>query len=238
MTYYQPALLVFFLLTAYGLLRRRRLAWLGLGLLFLWSWPPFAAVMAGSLEWFYTPGTMPPADAQAIVVLSGGVVPPDASIPEAYPGWDTYQRCRHAAWLYRHWRAVPVIVSGGIGPHSVNVARLMKAELEGESIPESAILTEERSTSTYENGVFTAEILHARSFHKIVLVTEAYHMLRAEKVFRKLGFDVVPAPCAAYTLGWRFAPEGFLPAATPIAENNNVLHEWIGLAWYALRGRI
>ncbi len=239
MHYLQPALLVFILLTALGLLlRRRRIAWLGLILIFLWAWPPFAWLFSGTLEWFYTMGATPPPDAGAIVVLSSSAVPANPSIPEPYVGWDTYQRCRHAAWLYRQLRSVPVIASGGPIPGNLVISRLMRTELEAEGVPASAILTEESSISTYENGVFTAALLRARGIHKIVLVTEAYHMLRSDAVFRKQGLTVIPAPCAAYTSTLHLDLNNLLPSGIPVSVNNNVLHELLALAWYKLRGRI
>jgi uncharacterized SAM-binding protein YcdF (DUF218 family) len=239
MTYLQPALLAFFLFTAAGMARRRRrAAWVGLILIFLWMWPPFAWLLSGSLEWFYPAAAMPAGDAQAIVVLGGATEPSNPSIPEPYVAWSTYQRCKHAAWLYHHWRAVPTIASGGAGDSDVAIARLMRTSLEADAIPASSITTEEKSTSTYENGVFTAGLLRDRGIHKIVLVTQAYHMLRAEKVFRKQGLDVSAAPCAAYTAGFHLSIRDLFPSASALTANDNVLHEWVGLVCYKIMGRI
>jgi uncharacterized SAM-binding protein YcdF (DUF218 family) len=241
MTYLQPAILVFLAIIAAGLAWRkwRFLAWVGLALTLLWCSPLFAYLSAGSLEWFY-PALVPQAagEAEAIVVLGGAVMPSDLPVLEPYPSWDTYRRCKYAGWLYRHRRFVPVVVSGGPGPENVIIARAMRSELELEGVPSAAIITEERSTSTYENGLFSAVLLRARGIRKILLVTEAYHMLRAEKVFRKLGLEVVPAPCAFSTARFHISLDKFLPVGQPLTINNSVLHEWIGLGWYKLRGRV
>jgi uncharacterized SAM-binding protein YcdF (DUF218 family) len=239
MTYLQPALLVFFVFTAVSLARRRRrAAWVGLVLIFLWMWPPFAWLLSGSLEWFYPAAAMPAGDAQAIVVLGGATEPSNPSIPEPYVGWGTYQRCKHAAWLYHHWRAVPIIASGGAGESDVVIAKLMRTTLEADGVPAAAIATEERSGSTYENGVFTAAMLRSRGIQKIALVTHAYHMLRSEKVFRKQGIEVSPAPCAAYTAGLHLSIRNVFPSATALMADDNVLHEWVGLVCYKIMGRI
>jgi len=231
---------LFLIVIAAGLMwRRLRLAGIGLALLFLWSWPLFTWLWSGSLEWFYPAGALPPNDAEAIVVLSSSAVPPGPTVPEPYVGWDTYPRCKYAAWLYLHWRRVPVIASGGrIGKEPFLIARLMRTTLEAEGVPAEAILTEERSTSTYENGLFTAELLRSRNIRKIALVTEAHHMLRSDKVFRKLGIGVAPAPCAFYTAGFELDLRALFPSGQAITVNDNVLHEWVGLLWYKLRGRI
>jgi uncharacterized SAM-binding protein YcdF (DUF218 family) len=238
MHYLQPALLLFLLLTAAGLLlKRTKVAWLGLVLIFLWAWPPFAWLFSGSLEWFYAPMTSLPKDIGAIVVLSGSPVTAKPSVPEPYVGWDTYQRCQHAAWLYRQLH-VPVFASGGPTAGNLIISRLMRTELESEGIPASDIVTEERSISTYENGVFTAQLLRVRGIQKIALVTEAQHMLRSDEVFRKLGLTVIPAPCAAYTDGFHLNANNLLPLGNPIGVDNNILHEWLALVWYKAHGWI
>jgi uncharacterized SAM-binding protein YcdF (DUF218 family) len=239
MTYLPLALLAFFLFTAISLARRRRrAAWVGLMLIFLWTWPPFAWLLSGSLEWFYPAAGMPAGDAQAIVVLGGATEPSNPSIPDPYAGWGTYQRCKHAAWLYHHWRAVPIIASGGAGDSKVVIAQLMRTALEADGVPASAIATEERSGSTYQNGVFTARLLRSRGLQKIALVTHAYHMLRSEKVFRKQGINVSPAPCAAYTAGFRLSIRDVFPTATTLTANDSILHEWVGLVCYKIMGWI
>jgi uncharacterized SAM-binding protein YcdF (DUF218 family) len=57
------------------------------------------------------------------------------------------------------------------------------------------ILTEVRSTSTYENAVECARMLKERHITRLVLVTEANHMRRATARFAKCGVTVIPAPC-------------------------------------------
>ena len=101
----------------------------------------------------------------------------------------------------------------------------------------SPVWTEERSHSTAENASRTVQILRAKGISKIVLVTEAYHMPRAEACFRKLGMQVLPAPCSFNTmepLGWR----DLGPDYRALSINENNLHEWIGLFWYRMKGLI
>src|SRR4029077_17824742 len=132
----------------------------------------------------------------AIVVLSADVPPPLPERPVPLPDNATYQRCQYAAWLHKHWRPLPVMACGGVGPYGgepFSVA--MRHLLEGEGVPLPMIWTEEKSRSTHENAVYGAEMLRSRGIRKVVLVTEAYHMPRAERCFRKQGMEVIPAPC-------------------------------------------
>jgi uncharacterized SAM-binding protein YcdF (DUF218 family) len=215
----------------------RRLSIAALIGLFLWSWPPSTALFASTLERWYPIGLLPAGDAGAIVVLAANVYPPDASEPEALPGYGTFLRCRYAAWLYRHWKPLPMVTSGGVERGFV-MADVMKQTLVDAGIPGDTISTEGGSRSTYENAVFTARLLRARDIHRIVLVTEAYHLPRAAQCFRKQGIEVIPAGCAARYLQFEGQWSQFLPTAQMIRYNEENLHEWIGLAWYRLTGKI
>lgn len=243
-----PAGLLFLivLLAAAGVMRRngRRSGFLtGLVLagLFLWSWEPITWLLSGSLEWRYPIHQQPAGDAEAIVVLSGSAYAQDASVPEDLPGENTYVRSSYASWLHKNWRALPIVVSGGAiaGPlHPAVLADVMRRVLTEQGVPASMIWTESQSHSTYENAIYSAELLRGKGIHRIVLVTEAYHMLRAEKAFRHQGLTVVPAPCCyryiQFDGDWRL----LLPRVASMDRNDLILHEWVGLLWYWVSGKI
>jgi uncharacterized SAM-binding protein YcdF (DUF218 family) len=206
--------------------------------LFLWSWPPSTALFARTLERWYSFAPYPEGEADAIVVLSASVYPSDASEPEVVPGYGTFLRCRYAAWLYRNWKPLPIIPSGGMDHHKVVMADVMRETLENVGVPGGMIWTEGASQSTYESALFTARLLRAKNIHRIVLVTEAYHTPRAAQCFREQGLDVIPAGCAARHLQFEGRWTQFFPSPRMIGYNEDSLHEWIGLAWYRLSGRI
>src|ERR1039458_7181261 len=64
----------------------------------------------------------------------------------------------------------------------------------------------------------------------LLLVTEAYHMRRAERDFRKEGFEVEPAPCAYRSAEFDGHWEQWIPNAGAITINEHTLHEWLALA--------
>jgi len=72
---------------------------------------------------------------------------------------------------------------------------------------------------------------------RIVMVTDAYHMLRADACFRKQSFTVIPAACG-YRTYHNFQLSDLLPGWEPIAWNEAAVHESIGLVWYRLHGWI
>ena len=245
MTYIQPVLplllVAALLLLGFGRKSPRFFPWMAVvwGLLFLWSWPPFSTLVSGTLEWRYPVRKYPAGDAQAIVVLAGGVYTHDRSEPEDLPTMSTFLRSNYAAWLYQNWKQLPIVVTGGTsGPADVSLSGVMARLLEQRGIPSSMIWREDRSHSTYENALYSAELLRARGIDHIVLVTEAEHMLRAELSFRRQKLAVVPAPCCYRTLQFRGGWSEFLPQPRAISDSGDAMHEWIGVAWYFLSGKI
>jgi uncharacterized SAM-binding protein YcdF (DUF218 family) len=243
MTYIQPffALLVFLGLGAclfsWTELRKgstKLLMVVTLGV-FLLSWP-LAWVLVHMLEARYPPREVSPTGAQAIVVLSSAVYPPTPAIPTPRLGNDTYERCLYSAWLFKKWRTLPILTSGGtIVTEKTSYSMEMREALVSEGIPESMIWSEEQSHSTHENALYSAQLLKNEGISRIVLVTDAYHMDRAYRCFRKQGLEVIPAARGYRSYGSSLHRlVQFLPNWEPIGWNEDSPHEYVGLAWYWL----
>ena len=245
MSYFQPILTFLLFLLAVGVSgcrngksnKRPRVLVFGILALFMVCWPPVAWLASQPLERWFARRAFPAGDGQAIVVLSSNILPPLPERPIPLPERDTYERCQYAAWLYKNWRRLPVLACGGRPTENREpFAATMRRILRSEGVDDSMIWTEEQSRSTHENATYGAEMLRAKGIRQVVLVTEAYHMLRAEKCFRKEGIAVIAAPCGFRTFD--FALEEFLPGWRAIYHNERTLHEEVGLAWYWMRGWI
>jgi len=213
-----------------------------LALLFVISTPVAAYLALGSLEWHYHYQRQRPSPCPVLVVLSAGILPPDRDRPEAVLSPDTVQRCLHAAHLYRQGPSCPILVTGGkVLPDTPGptLAAGMKTFLIELGIPAKDVWLETTSRDTYENAVRCGEVLAAHRIDRIVLVTQAVHMLRAEACFRHVGLQVTPAPCAflATSVPARL-PEAVLPSTEALRDVQTAFHEWLGLTWYWLRGQI
>ncbi len=248
MSYVQPLLFILILIFAFQAYRlwrspgRRRPILLSLAVigLFLLSWIPFARMLLRCYEGRFPPRAFPAGDAQAIVVISGAMGTPNPATHVHRAGENTYARCLYAAWLYKNWRPLPVLASGGPArgkPNGVPDAAVMQQVLEHAGVPESMIWCEKRSVSTHQNAVYSAEILRAKSISKIVLVTSAVQMLRADLCFRREGLSVTPAACDYGSYG-AYKIRDFLPNWRAIETNEDVLHETGGLFWYWIHGWI
>ncbi|MBY0238675.1 MAG: YdcF family protein [Burkholderiaceae bacterium] len=173
--------------------------------------------------------------AQAIVVLSAGVL---QSTPE-YNGDDApdslaLARMRYAAKV-QHETGLPLLVTGGKlnSTQAQSLAASMAAGLRNEFRTEVKWV-EEAATTTAENASDSAAILLPAGIRRIVLVTHAVHMERAVLVFRKAGFEVVPAPTVYFSHG-PFTPWQLLPSASAFSVSYYAIYEWIGLTWYRMR---
>jgi uncharacterized SAM-binding protein YcdF (DUF218 family) len=209
--------------------------------LLLLSMPVLAFLAVGSLEWRYPPLEQRPADAQAIVILAAGLVPPNPTHPSAELDDDALYRCLHGARLYHQGPPCPVLVSGGkIDPDTAGPthARAMADFLEQLGVDSADLIQEERSRTTYENAVECAKVLHARGLRKVLLVTDAVDMWRAELCFLKQEVEVYPSACHYRAAAFDGSVLNYLPSPGAARTFQRVGHEWLGVAWYGLRGRI
>lgn len=222
---------------------RRRLSFLTAPWLLLTviSLPAISHMAFGALEWRYAPLSQLPRDSQAIIVLSGGLLPADEYQLQPMLAEDSLVRCLHAAELYRASGPCPIVLSGGIvrkedGPKPL--AELMREFMIRQGAAPDDLIVEDRSTTTYENAVECRKLLGECGIDRITLVTEAVHMHRAARCFSKVGFEVMPAPCRFRASRYEHELQTYLPSAGAARGMQTVVHEWLGLAWYWWQGRI
>ncbi len=178
-----------------------------------------------------------PDDVDAVVILGGGLT--EGRSP--YPGESLYPRQFTVSRLiygYTLWKElmVPIIVSGGNPLMSLpgTEADTMKAFLMRLGVPENFIITEKRSRNTWENALYTAEICKNSDFKKIVLVTPAYHLMRAMVAFSKYNLNIYPAPSSYLTNKRPYVWTSFLPHADYLYYSFIALKERMGLLFYKI----
>lgn len=220
---------------------RRRLLFVALPFAVLWtiSLPVVALVVRGTLRAPYVRLERRPPDAQALVVLSGDIILRD--VDRAVLGESSYGRCLHAAEVYRVGPPCPVLVTGGkVDPASPGppAAAVMAEFLRTMGVADSDLIVEARAGSTYENAVESARELKRRGIGKVVLITEGTHMLRSVLCFRRQGVEVVPSASDAGTVPYAFSVIDLLPSPSAARDCQTVFHEWLGLTYYRLTGKI
>lgn len=213
----------------------RAIAWMGVALALVLMTPVTVGMLLGPLE---SAPVLEPAGVgrhAAIVILGGGR---RGYAPE-YDGETvnrlTLERLRYGARLARA-SGLPVLVSGGVASDEFRSEASLMAEALSEDFGVEPRWREERSINTGENARNSAALLKRDGIERIVLVTHAAHMPRAQHYFEAAGLKVVPAPT-----GFQSAP-GFdgdlgawLPSENAAYAGWYAAHEWAGVLQQRLR---
>jgi uncharacterized SAM-binding protein YcdF (DUF218 family) len=171
--------------------------------------------------------------AQAIVVLGGDVHLGDGkAVPDSL-GPQSLERVLYAAQAYRSLH-LPVAVSGGpVLGSDATVGGLMKEALERDfAVP--VAWNEDRSRTTQENALFTAQLLRAEGIATVVLVSHAWHLPRGLWAFERAGLKPLPWPAPRSVVRLRRIDD-FLPSIAALHDSFYALHEMFGEVYYRLR---
>jgi uncharacterized SAM-binding protein YcdF (DUF218 family) len=104
-------------------------------------------------------------------------------------------RINQAISLYKNHYAPKILMSGGTDKgNGVNEAETMKEIAIKDGIPESDILVENKSTSTYQNLTFSQTILNKAGLHSAIIVTDSSTNARAGLVASKLHYSYSLSP--------------------------------------------
>ncbi|QNI52892.1 hypothetical protein SynBIOSE41_00323 [Synechococcus sp. BIOS-E4-1] len=182
------------------------------------------------------------ASADAIVVLSGGrhPVPGAARVSE----WHDPDRFFAGLELYRYGKAPLLLFTGGVSPfrpgeQPEGQRYLVEAQQLG--IPASAMETTLPVVNTAQEANAIYKLLQGSdrldSSPSILLVTSAFHMRRAQRLFERQGLRVVPFPVDFQARGnwagplWR-DPIQWIPTAGALDGSSRALRELLGRLVY------
>lgn len=119
------------------------------------------------------------------------------------------------------------------GPPEAIGARQLLTDL---GVPPDRVTYESKSRTTWENAVFTRDLIRPQPGEHWLMITSASHMPRAIGAFRQVGWSLDALP-----VGYKSFAHADLRAFRGLAERLSLIdlaaHEWIGLAYYRLRGR-
>ena len=97
------------------------------------------------------------------------------------------------------------------------------------------IIIESSSRNTRENAFFVKDLVEMNAKNgKVILITSAFHMRRAEGCFRKAGINVTGFSTDFYSAlpKVRFGVDGFIPSSGVLSSWNFLIKEWIGYEFY------
>lgn len=131
------------------------------------------------------------------------IVPGGDQLGDGTLGMGSYWRALGAVRTWRAGKCKRIVFSGGkLGyPSSQSLAAEMKSFSIGLGVPAEIIEVEERSYSTRENALFTADMVRSWPGSK-VLMTSDTHMFRCRRAFERAGLTVRPSPVPDWGKRW------------------------------------
>lgn len=180
-----------------------------------------------------------------IIVLGGAINPTLQQERGTIALNEAGERIIDTVILANAFKDTKVIFTGGAAvllTKPVAEAGAAQSIFENLGLNKNQIVLENTSRNTYENAVFTKNVLvetYGADLRgkRFVMITSAYHMPRAVGSFRKVGLDVVPWPVDYRTRGWQDAFRFFSSPADGLKRMDIAFKEWIGLLAYWITGR-
>ncbi len=241
-----PIGIILLLVSAGMLLRRRALIWTGIVLLWLGSTPLVSDRMMRAVEGASVRDAASDAlPADAIVVLSGGriVAPGAAAISE----WRDANRFFGGVELFKASKAPLLIFTGGRLPWEAKTARtegeVLVEYAKNFGVPSESMVTTGAVANTAEEAVAVAALLSARRMKvvdrpealRVLLVTSAFHMARAQHLFEGAGLKVIPFPVDFQVSRSRaLTIIDFLPRASALSQTELAWREMYGQLYYSV----
>ncbi len=145
--------------------------------------------------------------------------------------------------LYKSGKVKKILLSGGSGsmtrPEEKESEIILKV-LTQTGIPEADIIIENTSRNTFENAVYTAEILKKLyPGGTFLLITSSFHMRRSYACFEKTGLKTKMFPVDPRAHSHVYTPENSVfPHAGALLIWDALIHEWMGIVTYKVAGYI
>ena len=235
-----PTCVVLALLVVALRTRRRWPIVVALVLLLAASTPVVSNVLMRAVEgWRVRQVTSDAPNADAIVVLSFGIrdVPGKSGSFEV----DDFDRFLGGFDLYKAGKAPLLIFPGGwvaSRPNLPLMGDVLIARARDFGVPASALSPTGKASNTEQEAEGVAQLLgvgKSPTTPRILLVTSAYHMSRAEMLFLRAGLEVIPFPVDFQTkLG--ITPRSFIPNGDTLKQTDAALHEIYGRVYYWIVG--
>ena len=186
-----------------------------------------------------------PEQVDGVVVLGGPVEAGLSAAREQTILNNSAERVTALVELARHYPEAKLVVSGGVGrllPGVGHPADVLRAFYQDQGLDLGRITFEDRSRNTFENAVFTKDLIKPGPDERWLLITSAFHMPRSVGVFRAAGWPVLAYPVDYRTSGrfddglsWEnlFRPD----MGIRLLLLDRGIKSWVGLFAYWLMGR-
>jgi uncharacterized SAM-binding protein YcdF (DUF218 family) len=143
--------------------------------------------------------------------------------------------------LYKKGIGTKIILTGGSGKllgDKYGEAEYVAPFLKTLGLPDSAFIVENKSRNTWENAVFSKQIVDSLQKNaSCLLVTSALHMPRSKACYDKAGLPTTIYPTDYYSQrSDNLFKLFFEPSSSKLYAWEALLHEWIGVITYKIKG--
>ncbi len=201
---------------------------------------PVGPAMLSWLEHYYSVPQKLPERVNGIIVLGGMFDGHLSKERGQIAANDNIERMICFTDLAKKYPGARKVFSGGSGDINYpddKESAVAEAYLKEYNLDNDSVFYDMDSRNTYENAVFSKELVNPAAGQNWILITSAFHMPRSVGIFEKQDWKVIPYPCDFKTDGtW-----DFLWTAPNITWNfaalNIVVKELIGSVVYYFTGK-
>jgi len=233
---FSPLMLVIGLIVLGIIFNLRKFSLFGIIVLILSSLPIISNKFIAYLEKDYQPIEIADVEnVDAIVVLSGMIRVIGDEENLKYEFTDSVDRFFAGLDLFNNNKSPILILTRGKMPWSLGIAEgeyLKELAIKYGVSEENIILTDEVQNTDQEAKAIK-EILTEDA--KIILVTSAFHMPRAEKVFKAANINLIPFPVDFQNSKSKTTMMDFIPSAGSLFDTSHFVREMIGRLYYNLK---
>ena len=175
-------------------------------------------------------------NADAIVVLSGMISSIKTKEKLIYEFNDSIDRILSGIDLFKEDKASFLILTNGKMPWSVGIpeGEYLKDFSIKYGIPEDRILLTDNAQNTDQEAISVKKLIKTNEAN-IILVTSAFHMPRAKKVFEAANIKVIPFAVDFKTPIKKITIIDFIPSANSLKDTSHFFREMIGRLYYNLK---
>jgi uncharacterized SAM-binding protein YcdF (DUF218 family) len=234
---FSPLFLIISLIIFGLILSSKKISLTGVIILVILSMPIISGKLIAYLESDYElikPSKVESAD--AVVVLSGMVKTIQTKNGLDYEWGEAADRIFVGIDLFKSNKAPVLILTGGKLPWSIGVpeGEYLRDVAIDLGVPKKDILLTENVENTDQEAKAIKKILLLDN-PKVILVTSAFHMPRAQLVFEAAGINVIPFPVDFIIGAGKFTFMSFIPSAGSFSSTSFFVREMIGRTYYSLK---
>ena len=237
-TFVLPIMLVIILILIGLIKNKKKLIYIAIGLLYIMSTPIFSNNLFKLVEGSEYRKPISAIDSADVIVVLSGMLGINEIGDSTYAEWGDPDRFFGGIALFKSGKAKKIVFTGGKMPWDnakKTEGQVLKEYAISNGIPSEKIFVTKDVENTAYEAVAVKELISPNK--RIILVTSAYHMHRAKKLFEKQGIDVIPYKVDYKTsINKNITILDFLPSAENLGQTETGIREIIGRLFYLING--